>query len=171
MIDMYGILFYFFSIAIILSGSLILFTKNTLHAVVSLLIVFLCVGGLLALSNAEFVAVTQIVIYVGGILVLLIFGIMLSNRVGLHKQVLATSGYRVTGTIATVLIAAVLNIVLFRNDVVLKFTKSPVADHTIEIGKSFMTHHILLFELIAIILLVALVGAMVIVVDRKEESQ
>ena len=66
---------------IVASAAVVAFGKNLIYSVFALMGTFLGVAGIYVFLNADFLAVTQIVVYVGGILVLLVFGIMLTNRI------------------------------------------------------------------------------------------
>jgi NADH-quinone oxidoreductase subunit J len=74
------ILFYMFVVLTGVSALGILFIKNVFHAALLLLVSLLSIAGIYIINFAELVAVTQILIYAGGILILLIFGIMLTSR-------------------------------------------------------------------------------------------
>src|SRR5690606_10562255 len=96
-------LFYIFALLAVLSGAYMVLTRNLLYAGFSLLVTLLSVAGIYVLLFADFVAVTQLMVYVGGVLVLILFGIMLSSRV--HDQsVLSENVNKVWGTVITFLI-------------------------------------------------------------------
>ena len=79
---MFDIIFYIFG-AITLTGAFITaFSKNIVYAAFALLFTFFGIAGLYVMLNADFLAVTQLLVYVGGILILLIFGVMLTSRIG-----------------------------------------------------------------------------------------
>src|SRR6478735_8615817 len=77
---LYHIAFALFALTAVLSAGFILFTKNILYAAFGLLATLLSVAGLYVFAAAEFLAVTQVVIYVGGILVLILFGVFMTTR-------------------------------------------------------------------------------------------
>src|SRR5512135_1384211 len=79
--DVFDILFFIFAFITVVSGFIVVFSKSIIYAAFSLLFTFFGVAGLYVLLQADFLAVTQILIYVGGILVLLLFGVMLTNKV------------------------------------------------------------------------------------------
>src|SRR6202035_4251144 len=79
--SLFDIFFYLFAAAIVGSAAVVCFSRNIVHAAFSLLFTFFSVAGVYVLLSADFLAVSQILIYVGGILVLLVFGVMLTNRV------------------------------------------------------------------------------------------
>src|SRR5713101_323405 len=77
---LYDIVFYFFAVITVGSGGIVVMSRNIIHSAFSLLFTFFGVAGIYVLLNADFLAVTQLLIYVGGILVLLLFGVMLTHK-------------------------------------------------------------------------------------------
>src|SRR6185503_18178603 len=73
--------FYAFEFLAAVSAVAILFVKNVFYGALLLIICLLSLAGIYVISNAEFIAVTQILIYAGGVLVLIIFGVMLTTRI------------------------------------------------------------------------------------------
>jgi NADH:ubiquinone oxidoreductase subunit 6 (subunit J) len=157
------ILFYLFGTIILLSALMILFTRNVVHSAYLLILVFLSIAGIYVIAHAEFVAVTQIIIYAGGILVLIIFGIMLTNRMA-GQKIYTGSGNKIMGGILGVSFFILLAISIFQvsfaprtpelsDGSVVKFTGIQ------SIGIKLMTEYVLLFELAGILILIALVGA------------
>ncbi len=153
------VIFFIFGGLAIVSALYLLFTKNILNAALALVATLLFVAGIYVFAKAEFVAVTQIMIYVGGIVVLIIFGVMLTHDASRNKMGIGTGNK---------FIAAILTIAFF---VMLaksiKETKFPSRLETEQlsmqtIGQELMTTYLLPFELAAILLLVALIGAAVI---------
>ena len=71
---------YFFGLLIFLSGLTLIFTENLIYAAFLLALCLLSIAGFYVIYNASFLAVIQILIYAGGILILIAFGIMLTNR-------------------------------------------------------------------------------------------
>src|ERR1041385_7181105 len=79
------IITYLLAIVAAISAVTILFVKEVFHAALLLIICLLCVAGIFVTFNSEFLAVVQIVVYAGGVLLLIIFGIMLTIRTGLQQ--------------------------------------------------------------------------------------
>ncbi len=156
------ILFYAFGSITLISAVTILFTRNIIYAAYLLVLTFLAIAGIYVIAHAEFVAVTQIIIYAGGILVLLIFGIMLTNRIA-GQKVYTGSGNKIAGTILglafLVLLVAGIYQVRFPGAIMAR----PMAETHLtgiqEIGVLLMTDYALVFELAGVLILVALVGA------------
>jgi NADH-quinone oxidoreductase subunit J len=164
---LYDIVFYFFAVITIVSGSIVVMSRNIIYSAFSLLFTFFGVAGLYVLLNADFLAVTQLLIYVGGILVLLLFGVMLTNKVidvEMKTGVLQTYPAAIicgitAGALLVVFWSTDWNVV--QNDGVMTSTS-----HTL--GEMFMTSYVLPFEIASIVLLVALVGAAMIA--RRDKS-
>jgi NADH:ubiquinone oxidoreductase subunit 6 (subunit J) len=94
--------FIIFSVLLILAALAVLFTKNLIHAAFVLMLCFMCTAAIFAISGADFLAVAQIMVYVGGILILLIFGVLLTQtnrKTGNAQQnnLLSTNYNRVLG--------------------------------------------------------------------------
>ena len=145
------------SLMILIGIGIIIATKNVVHAAYALAMTLLGVAGVYVLLQAELLAVVQILLYAGGVVILLSFGVMMSSRM---KGDMILSGSR------NVLVASVISVGLFLLLVYFismsKFDgpSSQLQGNQLEqIGISFLTDHIVAFELIAFILLVALVGA------------
>lgn len=153
----YDIIFYLFAAITLLSAFFVVTTKNIVYAAFSLLFTFFGVAGIYVLLGADFIAVVQLVVYVGGILILLIFGVMLTNRI--------TSVQMKTGTLQ--IVPAVIGVALFIGAMLAALIKTswknfnaelPVAT-THSIGLLLIQQYAVVFELLGIILLIALVGA------------
>jgi len=155
--DLYIIIFYLFAAITIVSAIVVVNSKNIVHAAFSLLLTFFGVSGLYALLGADFLAVVQIMVYVGGILILLIFGVMLTNKI--QNVPIKTE--------ASFIIPASITIGAFGGILVSTFINTrwkslpaELATSTLtDVGHLLMNEYILIFELLGILLLVALVGA------------
>ena len=164
--------FYGFSLLAIIAALFILLSKNLIYGAFALFLAFLGVGALYVLAGADFLGVTQIMIYVGGILVLLIFGIMLTqkkknddpqhhNRV----EILLSRGFW-GSLLGAGFFALLIKIIITAN---FKMSGDSITSKsTIKtIGVELMTSHLLPFEIAAILLLVALVGAAYLAMNRN----
>lgn len=156
-----SITLYGFEVLAGLSALGILFVKNIFHAALLLIVCLLATAGIFVLYNAEFIAVTQILIYAGGILVLIIFGVMLTSRMA-GKQLVVKNQY-VFGAAFIFLFLATLLIVLFSEQNFYKADTFEVTMHNSinQIGISLIRDYALVFEISAILLLAALLGAAV----------
>ena len=153
----YTILFYIFAIAIIASAVVVVTAKNIIYSAVSLFITLFFIAGLYVLLNADFIAITQIMVYIGGILILLIFGIMLTSKI--TDVELTTSN--LSAVPAIIFTVGITTIIIFVILTTKWNTKPPaVMTETIsQIGKLMLTTYLLPFEIASIVLLVALIGS------------
>ncbi|MFY0686739.1 MAG: NADH-quinone oxidoreductase subunit J [Cyclobacteriaceae bacterium] len=135
----------------------IVFTNNVIHAAFMLVLVLVSFAGLYVLLNAEFLAVVQLLIYAGGVLVLMIFGIMLTNRPENGKML---TGHHLIfpGIVSAVGFLLIMLFVYQKTDMELQVGER-VEKQVSLIGISFMTEYLLAFELVAYLLLVVLIGA------------
>lgn len=164
--------FYVFSALTLIGALAVLLTRSVLHAAFFLLLTLLGVAGLFVLASADFLAIAQIMIYVGGVLVLVIFGVMLTHKAEAPANAnsqqpnriasLNRSGAR-SGLFWGLLIAGSLLTALFSLLIRANFTllNQPVGWQTTvnTIGKQLMTEYVVPFEIAGILLLAALVGA------------
>jgi NADH-quinone oxidoreductase subunit J len=146
--------------ALILGGAAgVAFSRNILHAAFLLLLTLSGTAGLYFLMGADFLGVAQILIYVGGILVLLLFAVLLTGRIGDVKVSNRALGYGAALPVA-LLVAAFLASALTR--ATWPRTEAVAAPTTARLGDGFLREYLMPFELISLLLLMALVGAMVI---------
>ena len=148
---------YFFGLLIFLSGLTLIFTENLIYAAFLLALCLLSIAGFYVIYNANFLAVIQILIYAAGILILIAFGIMLTNRSPDGKVIV---GYHLLffGSLVT-LGMALLIYALMGSSTIGPQEVLQTTGQVKEIGLRFLTQYILAFELIAFLLLVVLVGA------------
>lgn len=152
--------FFFFAALTLGFGAVVVFSRNILHAAFSLLFTFFGVAGLYVLLSADFLAIAQIMIYIGGILILIIFGVMLTTHItGVDVKSGRTGKVQLVGAgVATALLAATLIAVLASTN--WKQHTVPAPESTAEaIGEGLLTHYLLGFEAASMLLLIAIVGA------------
>ena len=159
-IDLNILAFYILAGFSVFSALGILFAKNVVHAVFLLVMVFLGIAGVFIISNAEFVGVTQIMIYIGGVLILMMFGIMLTHRIDGKR--LESENRRVV--IASLLGLGLLVVLLYPikdGFPLFNFTESTESNFTVteQIGIHLMTTELIALEVTAVLLLMALIGA------------
>src|SRR5512137_1644583 len=74
-------IFLFFALCAVIGAGFVAFSKNIVHSAFALLLSFFGVAGLYVLLSADFIAATQVIVYIGGILVLILFGVMLTEQI------------------------------------------------------------------------------------------
>lgn len=164
--NLYDVIFYLFAIITLGSAALVVSSKNIVHSAFYLLFTFFGVAGIYALLGADFVAVVQLLVYVGGILILLLFGVMLTNKI-------SNVDLR-TGTIH--ILPAAIGVGMLWGALTAVMTKSSwlqgkelSSEFTAPyLGKMLTTDYVLIFELLGILLLIALVAAASIARRDKE---
>jgi NADH-quinone oxidoreductase subunit J len=134
--------------------------RNLLHALLAFLVSLLAVAGLFVLAGAEFVGVSQLMIYVGGVVVILAFGLMMAKRetdgppinLGFNRY----GAMAIVGTLFCLLCRAI-----WRGFPVRTGAQDPNWNNVQALGIYLMTDYLLVFEAVGILLLVALVGAVI----------
>ena len=157
--SLYDYTFYAFAAVTLVSAGVVVFSRNIIYSAFSLLFTFFGVAGLYVLLNADFLAVTQLLIYVGGILILLLFGVMLTNKV-VSVDIKTGTLQTVPATILISLTAGTLCGIFYVTDWRVVKSAPQLNTTTYKLGEMLMTSYLLPFEIASIILLVALV-------DRK----
>jgi NADH-quinone oxidoreductase subunit J len=164
-----AIIFYAFAAFTVGSAAVVVLARSLIYSAFALLFTFFGVAGLYVLLGADFLAATQLLIYVGGILVLLLFGVMLTHK--LYDLDLRTGVAELWNYVACAIVAAGLFTVLVttavRTDWAVADGRLP-APTTAEIGQLFLGRYLLPFEAASVLLLVALIGAAMIVRRRKD---
>ena len=162
-----SVVFYLFAAITVGSAAVVVLARSLIYSAFALLFTFFGVAGLYVLLGADFLAATQLLIYVGGILVLLLFGVMLTHK--LYDLDLRTEATQFAPGLILALVGVfgVLTLTILRTRWATGPGRAP-APTTAEIGRLFMGPYLLPFEAASILLLVALMGAAMIVRRRKD---
>jgi len=158
------LLFYATAFVTVAGAAGVALSRNILYSAVGLLAALLGVSGIYVLLSADFLAITQLLIYIGGVLVLILFAVMLTNRI---SDVNVSNGS--VGLYGGVLIFVALVPVLLTAALVTPWRTiaSPEIAYTAErLGNALLTRWLLPFEVASMVLLATLIGA--IVIARKE---
>jgi NADH-quinone oxidoreductase subunit J len=163
----------FFSLAglTLLGGLAVVTLRNLLHSALALAATFIGVAGLYFLLQAEFIAVVQVLLYIGAVTVLMIFAIMLTERLTEKRLKQFTGKWWVTAPMALVLFAALIVPAVLNTTWLERPNEAIPAEPVATLGEKLMTTYVLPFEVASVLLLVALVGAIVVawpVKDRLE---
>lgn len=174
------ILFYVMGITALASAVLVAASKNLVRSVFMFFVTLFALAGLYVFALADFVAVTQIVIYVGGVLVLMLFAFMLSNKEVLNNLQTRNSKLMSVNKLPAFLVAALFLVVLV--NAIIKADPDNIRwihqsaqsnnvrpDNIGNIGVNLMTRYLLPFEVISILLMMALIGS--VHLSRKEEHK
>ncbi len=161
--DWYAIAFYLFAAITLISGLIVVTSKNIMHSAFALLFTLFGMAGFYAMLMADFIAITQIMIYIGGILVLLIFGVMLtSNITGVDIRGGVTGKFQIYSMYFVCGLVAVLLYVLYQNVSWVKADTQEVESTIHVIGYVLLTDYLIAFEVASVLLLIAIVGAALI---------
>ena len=165
-------LFFIVSIIIITSSLLVILSKNPIHSVLFLILVFFNTSILFLLSNAEFLAMALIIIYVGAVAVLFLFVIMMLdiNTAKLRKSFL---NYLPIGLLVGFIILLELLYVVNQSKVIFSISDSEklgsqIINNTKAIGNVLYTDYFLIFQISGIILLIAMIGAISLTFSKRE---
>ncbi|OSZ76808.1 NADH-quinone oxidoreductase subunit J [Chitinophagaceae bacterium IBVUCB2] len=161
------ILFWFLSVVALFSALMVITNKNPVYSVLWLIVTFFAISGHYILLNAQFLAIVNIIVYAGAIMVLFLFVIMLMN---LNKETepqknrwLRMAGAVAGGCLLLVLVAAL-------KDTDIKQQQAMVNGGSIglikNLGKELFTTYVVPFEISSILFLSAMVGA--VVIGKKE---
>jgi NAD(P)H-quinone oxidoreductase subunit 6 len=165
------LLFYVLSGVALVSALLVVSLKNFVRSIFLFFLTLFSMAGLFVFALADFVAITQLVIYVGGVLVLMIFAFLLSNRELLNNpdKAKAQVGFihYFPGILSAVLFFGVLMFVFRGIDpdnfdwikAASQNTLKPTDNTTHYLGINIMTRYLLPFEVVSVLLLMALIGA------------
>lgn len=161
------ILFWFLSVVALFSALMVITSKNPVYSVLWLIVTFFAISGHYILLNAQFLAIVNIIVYAGAIMVLFLFVIMLMN---LNKEaepqknrLLKMAGAVAGGCLLLVLVAAL-------KDTDVKQKQALVNEGNIglikNLGKELFTTYVVPFEISSVLFLSAMVGA--VVIGKKE---
>lgn len=151
--------FYVLATVVVVSALGVALARNILYSAFALLGTLAGVAGLYLFMGADFLGVAQLLIYIGGILVLILFAVLLTNRIGDIRISNASTGLLVG-------VPPILGVMTLTVRVALRtpwpITEAVAAPTTARLGDAFLQELLMPFELASLVLLMALVGAMVI---------
>ncbi len=159
-----GVLFYALAAVTVAGAAGVALSRNILYSALGLLAALLGAGGLYVFLSADFVAITQLLIYIGGVLVLVLFAVMLTSRIT-DVEVSNTSFGLFGGVLLFIAVAPVLLAVALLTPWAARVPDA-LAPTTAAIGNAFLTRWLLPFEVASMVLLATLIGA--VVIARKE---
>ena len=139
------------------SAFMVVQSKSLLYSAYALLFTFIGVTGLYIFLWADFLAIVQVVVYVGGILVLIIFGIMLTNKIT-SVNISHTSMQKSVGAVVVLGFIGLLGYMIL-NTPWLVLSNAEPSDTTSAIGRLLLMDYLLPFEAVSLLLLGALIGA------------
>jgi len=161
-----AIVFWLLAALTVSSAAVVVLARSLIYSAFALLFTFMGVAGIYFSLGADFLAATQLLIYVGGILILLLFGVMLTHK--LYDLDLKSEREQfLPSLIVAAGIFALLTVTALRTQWAVGPGRAP-APTTADIGRLFLSDYVLPFEAASILLLVALMGAALIVRRKKD---
>jgi NADH-quinone oxidoreductase subunit J len=169
-----ALFFYLFATILVGAAFMVIAARNPVHAVLFLILAFFNAAGIFVLLGAEFLAMILVVVYVGAVLVLFLFVVMMLDvdfaalRAGFSKYL------PIGATVGILLLLELILVVgawIASPDIVAQAPTPPPSDitNTEAIGLILYTRYVYLFEAAGLILLVAMVGAIVLTLDHKRD--
>jgi NADH-quinone oxidoreductase subunit J len=168
-------IFYFFAAILVFAGLRVITARNPVHAALFLVLAFFTAAGLWMLLEAEFLAITLVLVYVGAVMVLFLFVVMMLD-INLDKLREGFWDYLPLAGFVAVLLMIEMALILGSRHFGLDVMGVPAphaADYsnTKELGRLLYTDYVYAFELAAVILLVAIVAAIALTLRRRKDSK
>ena len=161
-----NIAFWIISVMVVASACVAALSRSIVQAAFALFFTLLGMAGYYVLLGSGFLAVTQIIIYVGGILVLLMFGILLTNRPLQREQADSTWLYAMGSALGLLLLAMLESIIVLAPWRTAETLRDPASDVR-PLGQLLLTKYLLPFEVAGMTLLLCLIGAAYLVRRRE----
>jgi NADH-quinone oxidoreductase subunit J len=169
------LIFYAFAAILVFSGAMVITVRNPIHAALFLVLAFFTSAVVWLLAEAEFLAITLVLVYVGAVMVLFLFVVMMLdiNTARLREGFIR---YLPVGALVALLMAAEIVVVVGARS--LGLSRWPAPDphpasygNTYELGSVLYTEYVYAFEIAAVILLVAIVAAIALTLRRRPETK
>lgn len=172
MFDSSAVFFYLFAAILIFASLNVITAKNPVHAALYLVLSFFSAAALWLLLQAEFLAITLVLVYVGAVMVLFLFVVMMVDFDLDKLRQGFWSNLRVALPVGA-LIVFEMGAILLRSFQVPEATAPKVTDpsNTKALGKVLYTQYVYAFEIAAVILLVAIVAAIALTLRRRKDSR
>jgi len=161
--DFKDLVFYILSAILLLAGLRVITARNPVHAALALVLAFFSAAGLWMLLQAEFLAITLVLVYIGAVMVLFLFVVMMLD-INLEEMRRGFWSYLPAGLLVGGLMVVEMVMVLGGKDLGLAEPLAKAADYsnTKELGRLLYTDYIYPFELAAVVLVVAMIAAIVL---------
>jgi NADH-quinone oxidoreductase subunit J len=165
------ILFYVFSSVLILSAGAVITVRNPVHAAMFLVLCFVTTSALWLLLEAEFLAITLVLVYVGAVMVLFLFVVMMLD-INIARMREGFARYLPVGAIVAATAVGIMGLAVGRNNFGLDKWPAPPAkaadySNTRELGEQLYTTYVYPFEIASVVLLVAIVAAIALTLRTR----
>ncbi len=155
------------------SAVMVVSVRNLMHAALWLVLALMGVAIIFTTLQASFFAVTQLLVYVGAIAILIIFGVMLTRKVMEDTGSQVIKSWWLPALVSALLFALIMVFVSSWSGFQTALNELPAgADSVVDLGKALVdpAGYVIPFEVASVLLLAALVGSIYIAIDRKEKS-
>jgi len=175
MLNFQDIVFYILSAIVLIAGLRVITSRNPVHAALYLVLAFFTAAGIWMLLEAEFLAIALVLVYVGAVMVLFLFVVMMLD-INLDKLREGFWDYAPLAGFVGVLMAVEMAMVLGTKHFGPERVAAPPAhgadySNTAELGHLLYTDYVYPFELAAVVLLVAIVAAIALTMRRRKDSK
>ena len=161
------ILFWFLTVLALGSAVMVITSKHPVHSILSLIITFFAISGHYILLNAQFLAIVNIIVYAGAIMVLFLFVVMLMNLDASAEpqknRILQFAGLISGGSLFLIMVAALLRSAIASSQVQMNSGDAGLIKN---LGKALFNDYLVPFEISSVLFLSAIIGA--VVVGKKE---
>ena len=166
-----SVIFYFFALITVLSAASVVSVKNPVHAALFLVLTFFSTACIWMLLEAEFLAITLVLVYVGAVMVLFLFVVMMLD-INIARIREGFIRFVPVGIALAVVMFGLIYSVVSDDQFSLQSMAAPVAkaadySNTKELGKVLYTEYVFAFEIAAVILLVAIIAAISLTMRRR----
>jgi len=165
-----AVLFYVFALMAAGSALTLVLSRNIVRTAVCLLFTLMGVAGLYFLLHAEFLAAVQLVVYAGGTLILIIFGVMLTSKSPFSKFEPSATEVAIAMSVGTVLLGA---LILAMHSFPFPAAEADVQGKypLVSLGQALLGDYLIPFEIISVLLLVVMIGAAYLAKGRRHEEE
>ena len=166
-----AVFFYTFTAIMVVAGLSVVFNRQPIYSVLSLLVVMFCLASLFVMLGAYFVAALQVLLYGGAVLVLFLFAIMLLNLAPEALARMRPFTLRTIGTVIALFLFLHLARLFLAAPAELPLSELPAPSGSVEsIGRALFTTYLLPFELTSFLILAALIGAVTLAKQRPRNK-
>jgi len=169
------VIFYFFAAVLLFAAVRVVTSRNPVHAALFLVLAFCTSAGLWIQLHAEFLAIALVLVYVGAVMVLFLFVVMMLD-INIARMRAGFWSYLPLGAVVALLLVAEMSLILAQGYFSLDGAPAPAAapegySNTKELGRLLYTEYVYPFEIAAVILLVAMVAAIALTLRRRKDSK
>ncbi len=164
-----GLFFFLFSAVTVLSSIAVISSRNPVHSVFFLILAFVNSAGIFVLAGAEFLAMILLIVYVGAVAVLFLFVVMMLN-VGIEKIKTQAKKYFFSGFLVAIILLLELIFSFSNLDIIFNKSNSSLLEisNSHALGEILYTDYFLPFQISGCILLVAMLGAIILTLRKRE---